>query len=386
MTCMSDRPIALAEPSLNGNEAEYLREAIASNFVSSVGPFVSRFEESFASSVGARHAVASSSGTAALHVALRVGGGGPGDEVFVPSFTFIASANAVSYLGATTTFVDSEDATWNLNPDLVLEELDRRVRIGAALPKAIEIVHILGHPANILGIVNRCRDLGIAVIEDAAESLGASYVEGSLDGRQVGTIGDAGCFSFNGNKVMTTGGGGMIVSDAPEFAQHAKHLTTQARLPGLAYDHDEVGYNYRLSNLAAAVGLAQLEQLPSFLEAKSRIAHRYDAAFAGLAGVRLLPRAAWARPSAWLYSLRIDGAERARSVLDALVEQGVGARPVWPPVHRMAPYHGASILGGGRTAERIAAETISLPSSVGLSEIDQDRVIDAVCSRVALVS
>lgn len=375
---MSERVIPLAEPCLRGNEQAYLEECIKSNFVSSVGPFVERFEREFAEYVGTAHAVACSSGTAAIHVALRILGVGPDDEVFVPTFTFIASANAITYQGGRPTFVDSEPRTWNLDPALVAHEIDRRHRDGRSLPKVVEVVHLLGHPADIEPLIQVCEQHGIALVEDAAEALGARYCGGSLDGRNVGTIGRVGCFSFNGNKVITTGGGGMLVTDDPDLARHAKHLTTQARLPGLAYQHDEVGYNYRLSNLAAAVGVAQLEQLDGFLDSKRQIATRYDSAFRDLPTVELPPNAPWANRSAWLYSIRLRDLDMATHVVDRLIASGIGARPVWSPVHQMLPFEDASLVGSGSVAHDIAATAISLPSSVQLEPSDQDRVIEAV--------
>jgi dTDP-4-amino-4,6-dideoxygalactose transaminase len=301
-----------------------------------------------------------------------------GDEVFVPTFTFIASANAVVYQGGQPTLVDSESETWNLDPAIVGEEIERRRRNGTPLPKAIEIVHILGHPANIEQLVQLCEANEIALLEDAAEALGARYRGGPFDSRHVGTIGNIGCFSFNGNKVITTGGGGMLVTDDPNLASHAKHLTRQARLPGLAYRHDEVGYNYRLSNVSAAIGVAQLEQLDRFLEAKRRIAGAYDDALRRSADVVLAPSAAWADRSAWLYTIRLRNAETANRVLGKLLDAEIGARPVWPPLHKIAPFLGASLLGDGSVAEQIGETAISLPSSVQLSEGDQHRVIDTV--------
>jgi dTDP-4-amino-4,6-dideoxygalactose transaminase len=380
---MSESVIPLAEPFLGGNELAYLERCIDTNFVSSVGPFVDRFEREFASFVKSPHAIACASGTAALHVALQVAGVGPGDEVFVPTFTFIASANAITYLGAKPTFVDSEAETWNLDPDLVAREISNRIHAGSRLPRAIEVVHILGHPARLEPIAELCERHGIALIEDAAEALGARYVGGPLHGRQVGTIGQVGAFSFNGNKVVTTGGGGMIVTGEPDLAKRAKHLTTQARLPGLAYDHDEVGYNYRLSNLAAAVGTAQLEQLPDFLAAKGRIAARYDESLRDVPGLELPPRVDWADRSSWLYSVRLASPVLAAALLDGLGRANIGARPVWPPVHRMRPYTDAPIIGDGSVADSIASATVSLPSSVKLTEADQDRVIEA--TRTALL-
>jgi aminotransferase in exopolysaccharide biosynthesis len=361
--------IALSEPLLAGNERRYLDECITTNFVSSVGPFVERFEREFAAFVGAKHAVACASGTAALHVAFRLLGIGPDDEVLVPSLTFVASVNPIVYERGTPVLVDSELESWNMDPALVVDYIEQAARAGKKLPRAVEVVHVLGHPANLAPVLEVCARHGIAVIEDAAEALGARYP----DGRQVGTIGTLGCFSFNGNKVITTGGGGMIVTDDEALARRAKHLTTQARLPGLAYRHDEVGYNYRLTNVAAALGCAQLEQLPGFLAAKQRIAARYDAAL----GERftLPPRAPWAVPSWWLYSIRAGAGRDA--VLAKLAEQKIEARPIWTAVHQMPMYRDAPRLGGAR-AEQLAAEALSIPCSVGLTAADQERVIDVL--------
>ena len=272
--------IPLLEPHLGGNEADYLAECVRTNQVSSVGPFVERFEREFAAAVGARHAIACASGTAALHVALQLAGAGPGRTVAVSTFTFVASVNAVRYTGADPLLVDSEPGTWNLHAQLLHDEVVRRARLGRPIPDVVEVVHVLGHPADLEPVLALRDRFGIRVVEDAAESLGASYVAGPLAGRQVGTIGDLGCFSFNGNKTITTGGGGMIVTGDAALAARARHLSTQARLPGLGYVHDTVGYNYRLTNVAAALGLAQLEQLPRFLAAKRSLAGRY----AGAAG------------------------------------------------------------------------------------------------------
>lgn len=375
------RRIPLSEPNLEGNALRYLEECIATNFVSSVGPFVSRFEEEFAAFVGSRYAIACSSGTAAIHVALRLLELGVDDEVFVPTLTFIASGNPVLYEKATPVLVDSEPVTWNLDPALVAEELDRRARSGRRQPRAVEAVHILGHPADLTPLVEACARHGVALIEDAAEALGARYTAGPLTGRHVGTIGQLGCFSFNGNKVMTTGGGGMIVTDDEKLARRARHLTTQARLPGIEYRHDEVGYNYRLTNVAAALGVAQLERLPAFLEAKRAIAARYDQGFEGRPGIAQPPRAPWAAPSWWLYTITIDPTAHGRdreAARAALAARGVEARPIWTPLHHMPMYRDAPRLGGA-VADRLHAQGLSLPSSVSLTPSDQALVIQSVC-------
>jgi dTDP-4-amino-4,6-dideoxygalactose transaminase len=263
--------IPLAEPTLGGNAGRYLAECLASNYVSSVGPFVERFEREFAAAVGSRYAVACASGTAALHLAMRVLDVGPGDEVFVPTLTFVASANPIRYERATPVLVDVEEETLNLDPGIVADELDRRARQGLRQPKAIEVVHLVGHPADLAPVLAAAERHGVPVIEDASEALGAAYVGGLLGGRAVGSIGRLGCFSFNGNKLITTGGGGMVTTDDEALARRARHLSTQARLPGRAYDHDEIGFNYRLTNLAAALGVAQLEQLDELLAARRAV-------------------------------------------------------------------------------------------------------------------
>jgi dTDP-4-amino-4,6-dideoxygalactose transaminase len=369
--------IPLAEPTIGGNAARYLQECLETNYVSSVGPFVERFETEFAAVVGSRYAVACASGTAAIHLALRVLGIGAGDEVLVPSLTFVASVNPIVYVGATPILVDSEPATWNLDPGLVVGELDRRARLGLRQPAAIEVVDLVGHPAAIEPIAAAAERHGVALIEDASEALGATYVGGALDGRQVGSIGRVGCFSFNGNKLITTGGGGMLVTDDEALARHARHLSTQARLPGRAYDHAEIGYNYRLSNLAAALGVAQLEELPTLLAARRANAARYDAAIADQTGLRPAPRAAWAEPSFWLYSASLDPAIAPigrDALLAGMAEAGIEARPIWTPVHRTRLYADAARIGGA-VAETIFANAFSLPSSSSLTDVERDRVV-----------
>ena len=337
----------------------------------------------FAEFVGSRHAVACASGTAALHLAFRVLGVGPGDEVVVPTLTFVASANPVRYQSATPILVDSEAETLNLDPQLVADELRRRARQGIAQPKAIEVVHLVGHPADLQPILDLAEHHGIPVVEDASEALGATWTAGPLTGRQVGSAGRIGCFSFNGNKIITTGGGGMLVTDDEPLARRARHLSTQARLPGRAYDHDEVGYNYRLSNLAAALGVAQLEQLPALLAARRALAAGYDAALAGIVGLRPARRASWADPSFWLYTAELepDSPLGRDALLDGLAAAGVEARPIWTPLHLQPLYADVSRLGGS-VAEKIFADAVSLPSSSSLAPSAQLRVVDALSGRL----
>ncbi len=381
----SEPRIPLAEPSIGGNARDYLLECLETNFVSSVGPFVGRFEEAFAAAVGARHAVACASGTAAIHLALRVLDVGPGAEVMVPTLTFVASANPIQYVGATPVFVDSEADTYNLDPALVAEELDRRARTGQRQPAAIEVVHLLGHPADIAPVMEAAARYEIPVFEDASEALGASYTGGPYADRQVGTIGRMGCFSFNGNKLITTGGGGMLVTDDEALARRARHLSTQARLPGRAYDHDEVGYNYRLTNVAAALGLAQLEELDDLLGGRRANAAAYDAGIDGLPWLRPAPRAQWADPSFWLYTCAVgpEGGPGTRDrVLDSLTAAGIDARPIWTPLHRTRLWRDAPRIGG-TVADAIFEVAFSLPSSSSLDDARRTRVIAGLVAAAA---
>jgi dTDP-4-amino-4,6-dideoxygalactose transaminase len=372
--------IPLSIPQLTGNLRQYLEECIETNYVSSVGPFVSRFEKAFAEFVGAPYAVACVSGTAALHLAVRLLNVQPADEVIVSTFTFVASVNAILYERGVPILIDSERSSWNLDPELVTDEIKRRARQGKPLPRAVEVVHLLGHPADIEPIFNVCQEYQIPIFEDAAEALGATYRTGKFAGRKVGTIGKIGCFSFNGNKIITTGGGGMLTTDDEELARRAKHLATQARLPGAEYWHDEVGYNYRLTNVAAAIGLSQLEQLSEFLFKKRAIAATYDRALEAVPGITLPPRAKWADASMWLYSPLVDGKEFGcdrSGVLARLAKCGIEARPLWPPVHKMPLYENAPYVGSG-VAEDVFARGLTLPCSVGLTSDEQDTVIDCL--------
>jgi len=291
----------------------------------------------------------------------------------------------VAYVGATPVLIDSEPDTYNGDPAIVIEELDRRARLGLRQPAAIEIVHLVGHPAQLEAVLEAAERHGVPVVEDASEALGASYRGGRFDGRQVGTIARIGCFSFNGNKLITTGGGGMLVTDDAALAQRARHLSTQARLPQRTYDHDEVGYNYRLSNLSAALGLAQLETMPELLEARRTNAARYEAAIAELPWLRPAPRATWADPSFWLYTAAIDPSRTDLTrdgLIEALSADAIEARPIWTPLHRTRLYADAPRLGGA-VAEAIFESAVSLPSSSSLGEAGSARVATSLRRVVA---
>jgi dTDP-4-amino-4,6-dideoxygalactose transaminase len=368
--------IPLSVPNLGAREEELVLEAVASNFVSSVGPFVARFEEEFAAAVGARYAVACASGTAAVHVGLRVLGVGPGDVAAVSDFTFVGSSNPVRYQGADVLLVDSEPTTWNMDPALLADELARRVTTGEPLPAAVEVVHALGQPASLAEILETCDQYNIPVLEDAAESLGARWSAGALGGRQTGTVGRVGAFSFNGNKILTTGGGGMVVTDDEQLARRARHLTTQAKVPDVGYLHDEVGYNYRLTNVAAALGLAQLERLSEFVARKRQIAATYDHAFADTR-MTCPPRLPGFESTYWLYSVLLPTARERDALLAHLAAADVDARTLWRPLHAQPPYLTDARVGG-EVADDLFARGLSLPCSTNLTDEQQTRVIAAV--------
>ncbi|WP_377644018.1 DegT/DnrJ/EryC1/StrS family aminotransferase [Oryzobacter terrae] len=373
--------IPLAVPNIGALERDYVLRAVESGFVSSVGPFVEEFEDAFARRVGARYAVACSTGTAALHVAFLLLGVRPQDEVLCSDFTFVGSVNPIAYTGARPVLVDSERATWNLDPALVAAELDRRAAAGEPHPAAVEVVHVLGQPADLAAVIEACGRHGVPVVEDAAESLGAGWSSGPLAGRQTGAVGRVGAFSFNGNKIATTGGGGMVVTDDADLAARARHLTTQAKVPDVGYLHDEVGYNYRLTNVAAALGLAQLERLDGFVERKRAIATRYDEVLAGT-GVVLPPRVEGFDATYWLYSLLVpeDDPRGRDGLLAHLAAHGVGARALWRPLHDQPPYAGARVVGGEDVAGDLFRRGVSLPCATDLTEADQERVVAALRS------
>lgn len=376
--------IPLSVPCIMGNEWEYVKTCLDSGWVSTAGSFVSRFEEDFRRYTGAGHAIACMNGTAALHVALGLVGVTAGDEVLVPTLTFIASVNAISYLGASPVFMDC-DEFYNIDVDSTREFLEDETelregvcynrrsgrRIAALVP-----VHVFGNAARVQELVPLCRERGIRIVEDAAESLGTVY----SDGRHTGTIGDVGCFSFNGNKILTTGGGGMIVTDNAAYAERARYLTTQAKDDELYYVHNEVGYNYRLTNLQAALGVAQLEQLPRFLEIKRSNFEAYRTGCAGIAGLSIAAVPPYADNNCWMYALRIDRDRYGRTpeqVIQALGQQQIQTRPVWYLNHLQQPYRGCQAYRIER-ALSLYAQTINLPCSTSLTPADVDTVLRAL--------
>ncbi len=371
---MTETRIYLSPPDVGELERKLLLEAFDSNWVAPVGPDLDAFEEQTAEIVGVRHAVALSSGTAALHLALMAAGVGRGDTVLVPSFTFAASANAVMYLGARPVFLDSTAESWNVDPALVTEELRRRAAKGR-LPRAVIAVDMYGQCADYEPLTAACDRYGVALIEDAAEALGATY-----RGRPAGSFGLAGVLSFNGNKIITTGGGGMLVTDDDRIAARTRHLAAQAREPLPHYEHRTVGYNYRLSNLLAAVGRGQLQRLDAMVAARQETSRYYRAALGDLPGLSFLPIAGYGRPNWWLTCLLVDeqvfGASRDR-LLDALAGHDIEARPTWKPMH-LQPLFADCVMRGGAVCAGLFRRGMCLPSGSALTDHDRNRVVDVI--------
>lgn len=367
--------IYLSPPDMGDSERDAILRAFDSNWITTLGPEVDAFESEVCEFTDAPAGAAVVSGTAALHLALNLAGVGTGDEVWVSTLTFIAAANAVVYTGAGLRFVDSEWDTWNMDPDLLATELEAAAAAGR-LPAAVIAVHLYGQCARIDRIAQVCEQFGVVLIEDAAESLGATW-----QGRHAGTWSRYGVYSFNGNKIITTSGGGMLVG-APDDMQRARYLASQARRPTLHYEHEEVGYNYRLSNILAAMGRAQLERLPSIVDRCRRINAVYRSELGTIDGVDFMPWDDRGSPNGWLSVMTLD-----RRLLDAgvtpatlcseLAAADIEARPAWKPMHRQKVFDGVPVIGGA-VADEIFERGVCLPSGSGLSESDQQRVIDAV--------
>ncbi|MGP0108692.1 MAG: DegT/DnrJ/EryC1/StrS family aminotransferase [Acidimicrobiales bacterium] len=366
--------IYLSPPEVGAEERRMLLEAFDSNWIAPVGPDIDAFEQELAERAGVDHAVALSSGTAALHLGLLLVGVGPGDEVLVPSFTFVATAAAATYVGAKPVFVDCSASNWTIDPGLVAEELATRARRGQ-LPAAVVTVDLYGQTADYDALTALCKEYEIPLIEDAAEAVGATY-----RGRPAGSFGTVGVFSFNGNKIITTSGGGMLVSDSAVLIDRARHLATQARDPAPHYEHSELGYNYRLSNLLAALGRAQLRGLDSRIERRRRINEAYRAALGHLPGIRFMPVAEYGEPNWWLTCILVDparfGADREQIRL-ALESVDVESRPTWKPLHLQPVFDGVPTVGGAACAY-IFEHGLCLPTGSALSEEDLARVVGTI--------
>jgi len=363
---MQKRFIPVAAPVFSGNEKKYVLDCLETTWISSSGKYVQAFETEFAAYCGVEHATACCNGTVALHLALVALGIGDGDEVIVPTLTFVATANTVKYCGAQPVFVDSEPGTWNIDPARIEEKITSRTR-------AIIPVHLYGHPADMDAIISIARRHGLFVVEDAAEAHGAEY-----KGRKVGSIGDIGVFSFYGNKVITTGEGGMVVTNDGGLAALARQLKAQGAEPERRYWYSMIGYNYRMTNLAAAVGLAQLEQIDWHLERRREVTgwYREDLADSGLAWQ---PEQPWARPIPWMFNVLLtQDAENRDEIMQRMAKLGIETRPVFYPNHLLPPYkHDAASFP---VSERIARAGISLPTWAGLTRDDVRFVSESLIS------
>lgn len=335
--------LPLHEPTFNEKEVEYVTDCINSGWVSSVGSYVTRFEEDLAKFVGVKRAVAVVNGTAALHIALKVVGVEAGDEVLMPSLTFIATANAVSYLGAVPHFVDVSYETLGIDPYQLNQHLEKigEFRNGQLFNKetgrrirAVVPMHTFGHPVELDGLLNVCDKFNLVLVEDAAESLGSFY-----KGKHTGSFGKVSAISFNGNKIITTGGGGAIVTNDEKLADYAKHLTTTAKIPHRwAYEHDEIGYNYRMPNINAALGCAQLEKMPEFIDKKRTLTSKYEKIIEQLPGITLFKEPLNSKSNYWLQTLILDENYNRDEVLELLNNHGVMSRPIWTPMHQLKMY------------------------------------------------
>jgi pyridoxal phosphate-dependent aminotransferase EpsN len=367
------RRILLSVPHMGGTEQTYVGEAFSSNWLSTVGPNINAFERDFETVLGLP-AVALASGTAAIHLGLRLLGVGPGDEVFCPTLTFAASCNPIRYLGAEPVFLDSDHATWNLDPN-VLEDALRQRAERKKLPRALLVVDLYGQCADMDPILTLCRRYDVPVLEDAAEALGATYGK-----RPAGTFGEIGAFSFNGNKIITTTGGGMLASSNSTWVDKARFWAQQARDPGIAYAHSELGYNYRMSNVLAGIGRGQLEVLDLRVKQRRTVAFRYRDAFADLPGISLMPQAAYGLHTNWLSVFLIGEAEfgcTRDELIRRLDAANIESRPVWKPMH-LQPLYATCKRCGGEVAADLFRRGVCLPSSSSLTLEDQLYVINQV--------
>lgn len=373
--------IPLSEPLISGNEWRYVKECLDTGWVSSAGGYVERFEKTVAEYAGMRYAVAVVNGTSALHASLIVCGLGPNDEVIVPALTFIAPVNAVRYCGAEPVFMDCEPETLCLDTDKFAEFVGKNTfqkddgysynkdtgrRIKAAVP-----VHILGHPVDMEGLIKICNARNIDVIEDAAESIGSEY-----KGKKTGSFGKMGVFSFNGNKIITTGGGGIVATDSENIAEATRHLTTQAKTDHLEYDHDRTGYNYRLTNIQAALGVAQMERLDEFIGIKRKNAKTYSELLKEISEVELLVEKAWAKSNCWLYTIRVPREDK-KPLTDMLIEKGIQARPLWKPIHTLPMYKGSQAFMIEEAYEAYG-RCINLPCSAGIKQEEIEYVVECI--------
>jgi len=385
---MSDRHIPLSVPSIQGNEWKYVKECLDTEWVSSAGKYVNTFEEKAAEFTGARHSVAVVNGTAALHLSLMVAGVQAGDEVIVPTLTFISPVNVIRYIGAEPVFMDS-DEYYNIDAEKTIQFIEEYTtfrngcsynresgrRVSAIIP-----VHIFGNAVRIAELAQVCRERNIRVIEDATESLGTYYTGGELKGRFTGTVGDIGCLSFNGNKIITTGGGGMILTDDQGYAERCRYLSIQAKDDPVRYIHNEIGYNYRLTNIQAALGLAQLENLPQYIERKKSNYSAYRRGIEKIDGLHLAEVPGYAEQNYWFYCLQIDedryGMDR-NGLMERLASRNIQARPVWELNHRQKMYRDSQAYKIEKAIE-LWKDTLNIPCSVNITEEEITRVTEVL--------
>jgi dTDP-4-amino-4,6-dideoxygalactose transaminase len=359
---------------MGADELELVKDAFASNWIAPLGPHVNAFEQEFARFVGVPHAAALSSGTAAIHLALQLVGVGPGDTVICPTLTFCASANPITYQGAAPVFIDSERETWNMDPELLREELRERAKFGK-LPKAVVCVDLYGQCADYDRIAELCAEYDVPLIEDAAEALGATY-----KGKLAGQFGKCAIFSFNGNKIITTSGGGMLVSEDARLIERARFLATQARDPAPHYQHSVIGNNYRLSNVLAAIGRGQLRVLHERVAARRRVFERYRAELGDLPGIAFMPWAVHGEPNGWLTCITVDpdvfGATRHK-LQAALDADDIESRPVWKPLHLQPVFAGCGYRGGSVAAD-LFERGLCLPSGSAMTDDDIERIVKII--------
>jgi perosamine synthetase len=385
MTSTISKTIPLSVPTIKNNEWKYVKECLDTGWVSSVGPFVDRFEQNICVLTGAVYAVACVNGTAALHTALQIVGVQPEDEVIVPTVTFIAPVNTVRYIGAYPVFMDCDDF-YNIDILKTKEFIERETifeggysynRKTGRCVRAIVPVHVFGNAVDLENLISICRERNIKVVEDASESLGTYYNAGVLAGRHTGTVSDIGCYSFNGNKIITTGGGGMLVTDNGMYAQKARYLTTQAKDDAARYKHNEIGYNYRLTNIQAAVGVAQLERLSEFIAAKIENYNSYKKAIENIVGLHLVQMPPYASNNCWMYALQVEKinyGESTETLIQRLTSDGIEVRPLWYLNHLQKPYRNYQTYKIEK-AYCMYDKTVMLPCSVSLTDEDTDFVL-----------
>lgn len=370
---MSER-IYLSPPHMSGEELELVKDVFADNWIAPVGPHLNTFEQQFAEYVGAKYAVALSSGTAGIHLALLTLGIEAGDEIIVSTLTFAASVNPIIYLGAKPIFIDSESTSWNMDPNLLEDALKERAENGN-LPKAVIPVHLYGQSSDMNPIMEICNRYGVPVIEDAAEALGSRY-----QGKHPGTFGKAGIFSFNGNKIITTSGGGMLVSEDKQFVDHVRKLATQAREPFAHYEHTEIGYNYRLSNVLAAIGIGQMNILEERVQRKREIYDYYNERLGTLPGLTFADEIPDSRHTRWLSVVLVDadkfGVDREQIRL-TLEEHNIESRPLWKPMHLQPVFQGYDVIGGS-VAESLFDQGLCLPSGTALTSEQLEQIVTII--------